>query len=137
MPELAYDDRATNFFTTNTTVFSTAAASLIGGLSVTVVGTGDPVEVEFYVPMMTHSASAIITSYFVVNGSVAQATGQYKNWAAAQGEGGSMRRRLVLENGVSYTYQVGLAGSANGTTAAYGQYTLGASAGLMYLRVYQ
>lgn len=136
MTELGYDERGSNFFTTNTAIFSTAAASLIGGLSVTVVGTGDPVSVEFYAPAVGHTSAAIVTSYFVVNGDITHALSQYKNWATGQGEGGTMRRRMVLTNGTSYTIQVGLAGAVAGTTSALGQATFnGESAGVMYLRV--
>lgn len=140
MAELAYDERATNFFTTNTTIFNTATSALIGGLEVTVVGTGDPVMVEFFCGSIGHSAGSgvVVTSYFVTNGAVTHATSGYCNWGTSQGEGGVMRRRMVLADGVSYTFKVGLAGSVAGSTGVYGQYTLppsGPSAGVMHLRV--
>lgn len=140
MAELAYDERAINFFTTNTTIFATSGSGsaypIITGLSCTVVGTGDPVLVEFYCPAMGHTNGAPVTSYFVTNGAVTHATSNYKNWAVNQGEGGSMSRRMVLTNGVSYTFEVGLAGWLSGSSGAYGQTTSsGSSAGVMFLRV--
>lgn len=139
MADFGYDERATNFFTTNTALFATSGAGsanpIIGGLSVTVVGTGDPVWVEFYCPAMGNVSTPIVTSYFVVNGAVSAALGQYRNWATGAGEGGLMRRRMVLANGTSYTFEVGLSASA-GSSGAYGQVTAGgSSAGVMHLRV--
>lgn len=147
MTELAYAERATNFNTTNTDVFSTASASLIGGaLTVTLVGTGDPVNVEFYAPTVVNSVGALATSWFVVNGNVTHALGQYRKWSStAQGEGGTMVRRMVLTNGVEYTIRVGMAGGfvpqfpigqVSGITTVLGQITVGGkSAGTMHLRV--
>lgn len=138
MADLAYDERAINWFTTNTTIFNTATAAKIGGLSCTVVGTGDPVWVEFFCGSIGHSANAIVTTYFVTNNAVTHATSAYCNWGTSQGEGGIMRRRMVLTDEVSYTFEVGAAGAAMGSTGIYGQYTQppsGPSAGVMYLRV--
>ena len=137
MAELAYDERATNFASTNTTLFATTgtggADPVIAGLDVTVVGTGAAVMVEFFAPGVWQSAGTPVTAYFVVNGAVTAATSQYRNYTAGGvGEGGSMRRRVVLTNGVSYTFKVGVCGYAAGIT----QVTAGgASAGVIHLRV--
>jgi len=136
MTEHAYDERATNFSTTNHTLFDTSTDSLIGGLECDVVGTGAEVLVEFYAPAMGSTTNAIVTSYLVVNGAVAPGSSQYKNWATAQGEGGSMRRRLVLANGVAYNFKVGLsAGSGISTACGQAGTAPGPQAGVMFLRV--
>ena len=143
MTELGYDDRSIDFSTTNTVLFSTATAALVGGLEVPVVGTGAAVEVEFFAPQVKHTANLPVSTYLVVNGAVDSATGQYRNWDTAQKAGGSMSRRLVLTNGVSYTFQVGVS-TASGIATVCGFVTGGpgsggsggpVSAGVMYLRV--
>jgi hypothetical protein len=79
-----------------------------------------------------------VTTYLVVNGAVDSATGQYRIWATTQQVGGAMRRRLVLANGVSYTFQVGVS-SASGISTVSGATTGGkpdlVTAGVMFLRV--
>lgn len=118
--ELGYAERTSSFTTTNTSLWSTAAASVVGSLSVTVTGTGRPVDVEFYCPAMGHTAGAIVTSYLIVNGATNDARSQYKNWAINFGEGGEMKRRLVLANGTSYTFTVGISANAAGTSTVTG-----------------
>lgn len=140
MTELDYDERAADFNTTNTTLFATTgiggANPIVGGLSVTFTGTGDPVEVEFYAPGTKHTASAPVTTYFVVNGAVAAATSQYRIWGSSLVEGGVMRRRFVGAVGTSYTVQVGVTGFSAGIATVCGQLVVGpAAAGVMHLRV--
>jgi hypothetical protein len=137
MTELGYDSSTTAFQTTNTTKFSMSA--VIAGLDVTVVGTGAEVDVEFYCPAIANSASLLMTSWFVVTPGANQSTAQqYRNWPASTGgTGGSMRlRHLVLDNGVSYKFEVGLSATGASTTTAHGAVTAnGKTAGVMFLRV--
>lgn len=134
MTELAYDERSTDYATTNTTKLSTTAG-IITGLSATYEGTGDPVVVEFSCPGMANS-SALMTSWFVVTSGTADTAVHYRNWSASSGgAGGAMRCRMVLVDGVSYTFQVGLS-ATSGTTTAKGAVTVGGTTtGVMYLRV--
>jgi hypothetical protein len=136
MTELAYKERATNFSTTNTTKLATySTTATITGLTVTVVGTGAAVEVEFYCPALANP-SALMTSWFVVTEGTGSTAVHYRNWSASSGgAGGSMRCRMVLLDGVSYTFQVGLS-ATGGTTTAHGSVTVGgATTGVMHLRV--
>jgi hypothetical protein len=150
MTELAYDERTTPFNTTNNQLFATSGAGgaspVIGGLDITLVGTGQPVEIEFYAPAMGHSAQILVSTYFIVTRDagapvVEAATSQYKNWATAQGEGGTMRRRLVLANGSTYLYQVGVSAPGTGIATVCAQASNGgsppASTGVMHLRATQ
>lgn len=139
MTELAYDERTTAFTTTNTTKFSTATAAIISGLDVTVVGTGAAVEVEFYCPALANSASLLMSSWFVVtiNGATTSTVEHYRNWPASTGgTGGSMRRRMVIPNGDSYKFEVGLSATGASTTTAKGSDTVGSvTTGAMSLRI--
>jgi hypothetical protein len=140
MTELAYDDRNTDFSTSNTTKLVTTnadpnAPAIIPGLSVSEVGAGDPVVVEFSCPAMANT-SALMTSWFVVTAGAATTAVHYRNWSASSGgAGGAMRCRMVLLDGVSYTFKVGLS-ATSGTTTARGAVTVGGvTTGVMYLRL--
>lgn len=142
MTELGFDDRNTSFSTNNITLFATTftppvTSPIIGNLEVTVTGTGAPVMVEFYAPGVWNNYPSAVTAYFVVtvNGGtpvVTAALSQYRNYAATLGEGGVMRRRLVLTNGSTYKFQVGLNGYGGGITTVTAGNT---DAGVIYLRV--
>ena len=90
---------------------------------------------------MGSATGQIVTSYFVVTKDggtpvVNAALSDYKNWASPYGDGGTMRRRLVLAAGSTYRFQVGLS-AASGITTACGQATnaiTGVAAGVMSLR---
>lgn len=139
MAELDYDDRTGNYTTANTTKLSTSSAAIIDNLEASVAGTGQTVEVEFYAPAIGNSASLVVTSWFVVNttGGIDSTVEQFRQWPASSGgTGGSMRARMVLTNGVTYTFKVGLSATGASTTTAYGSLTVGSvTTGAMFLRV--
>lgn len=134
MTEYGYDERTTDYATTNTTKLSTSAG-IITDLSFTFEGTGDPVLVEFFAPGMANSSN-LMTSWFLVTEGTATTPVGYRNWSASTGgAGGVMRLRMATLDGVSYTLQVGLSATA-GTTTARGAVTVGGvTTGAMYLRV--
>lgn len=134
MTELGYDERDTDFSTTNTTKLSTTAG-IITDLSVAVVGADEPVVVEFYAPGMANSSN-LMTSWFVVSYGTAETAVGYRNWSASTGgAGGVMRLRMQLLGGVTYTFKVGISATA-GTTTARGAVTVGGvTTGAMHLRV--
>lgn len=118
--QLGYAEQIANFVTTNTSAASTLAASTVTSLSVTVEGTGAPVEVEFFAPAVYHSvADTAITAYLIVNDTVGGATGAAgvaSSPSATSGRLIGFNRRIVLADGVSYTFTVGLAGAVAGLT---------------------
>jgi hypothetical protein len=122
--ELAYAERATDFTTTNTNATSVAETATIGMLSTTVYGTGEPVEVEFFSGLVKHSVvNTTVMIYFIVNGIAAGPDGQYaavQSINSTQGRTLIMKRRLVLTDGVAYTFQVGVVGGAAGTSTIGG-----------------
>lgn len=119
--EMGYAERTTNFTTTNTAYGSTAGTSLVGGLSVTVVGEGRPVDLEVVAIVQTTTAApARVGMYFLTNGGTTDPGGGHLATVAPGttnvGVTLNMRKRTpVLTNGVSYTFTVGLYGSAAGT----------------------
>lgn len=107
--ELAYAERTTNFTTTNTTLGSNATASKIGGLVCTVVGTGQPVDIEWYGMLVngTDTASLTVDLYLLVNG-VYTGTAQLCQVVVTNaGLSKFMKRRLVLTAGTNYTFEIG------------------------------
>lgn len=116
--ELTSDFTTTNISTTN------VSEALNGGciplFSVTVVGTGHAVDVEFYAPQVRHSvATQWVAGYFIVNGVAQGATGQTSMTSAQTATVGRplrVSRPFVLEDGVSYTFKVGIAGGGAGTS---------------------
>lgn len=107
--ELGYAEVTSSL--TSTAVDVTGAADL-AGLSVTVVGKGRPVDIEFFCPSVTHSvASTTVNADVVVNGDIISARNQIgtaKSTATAAGTGPSLyvKRRAVLADTVSYTFTV-------------------------------
>lgn len=116
--ELGFSQVTSAFTTTNTNPASVAAASLITGLSVTVVGNGTPVAIKFYAPSVWHSvANASVSGYIVVNGVALVANvGQVNSPSTAAGPALTIHDRLVLVASTSYTFQVGVAGGVAGTS---------------------
>lgn len=119
--ELAHAERATDFTTTNTSNASVAAASLVGGLEFTIVGQGRPVEIDFWAGLVRHSvASSFVMAYFVVNGVAGDVNlgtgGATSSPSTSTGRVLSVKRRVVLTRGTSYTFQVGICGQAGTST---------------------
>jgi|GEM_PF-5842404 len=111
--------------TTTATSYALATTD-ISGLSVTVIGTGRPVDVEFYCPSVTHSVANTNVSVFIaVNGSGTDAKAQWGGVSApGTGAGGgpalTIKRRITLTDGVSYTFTVrAFAFGVAGTTTLY------------------
>jgi hypothetical protein len=134
MTELAYIERTDSFTTTNTAKLSTTAV-IDNSFDRTVVGTGAAVVLEFYCPAMANSSS-LVTSWFVQTVAGVKTAQGYRNWSASSGgAGGSMRLRMVLANGVSYKFEVGLSATAGTTTANGSAVWNGPPTGAMFLRV--
>jgi len=119
--ELGYAERTTSDTTTNTTLAS-APSNKISGMSVTVIGTGQPVSVEFFCPYGFHSvADGNVTTTLVINGSATGAQfASTANHATNIGQLIVLKRRLVLTAGTSYTFEIGksITGAGTGTWAA-------------------
>lgn len=117
--ELTADFTSTNTSFTNTTDGPGAGGVIPGAFQVTVVGKGKPVEVEFYAPQVRHStAGQWVGAYLLVNGA-AQPDGQLAIGGSPVNTVGRvlvLKRRLVLADGVSYTFKVGIMGGAAGTS---------------------
>lgn len=123
--ELGYAERTSNDTTTNT-AYASSTSNKISGLSVTVVGQGLPVLVEFFCPGVFHSVAAtgvsvtLITNGALTSGQLATVDSSATNKSRAL----VMRRRMVLTAGTSYTFEVGKYVDAAGT----GTYTAVADA---------
>lgn len=122
--ELGYAERTTNDTTTNT-AYASAASNKISGLSVTVVGEGLPVLIEFFATIAYHSvANTSVSAALVVNG--ATTSGQAATVFSPSTSAGPsliLRRRMVLTAGTSYTFEIGKYVGAAGT----GTYFAGAN----------
>ena len=123
--EMGYAERTTDDTTTNTAYASTPS-NKISGLSVTVIGEGQPVMVEFFCPGVKHSVAASpVNAVLIINGSV---TGGQLATADSPATGNArflmFRRRMVLTAGTSYTFEVGKYATSAGT----GTYTAVADA---------
>lgn len=121
--ELGYAERTTTHTTTATTA---AGAADISGLSVTVTGTGRPVEANFYTSSVTHSvANSNVSAFISVNGAVGGSLGQFggqssPSTTAGLGDALNLTRRVVLTDGVSYTFTVRVFSLVAGTSSIYG-----------------
>lgn len=97
--ELGYAERSTTF--------ATAANTDITGLSVTVTGQGRPVDVEFFCPIAYHSVSgSLIRADIKSNGVI------LNSWFELTSNTGfgrtcQVKQRVVLTDGVNYTFTVG------------------------------
>lgn len=121
--EIGYAERTTNH---TTTVTSAASATDISGLSVTVTGKGRPVEVNFYTASVTHSvANSNVSAFISGNGAVGGSLGQFggqssPSTTAGLGDAINITRRVVLTDGVSYTFTVRVFSLVAGTSTIYG-----------------
>jgi hypothetical protein len=118
--ELAYAERVTQDTTTalpsdNTTLM----ANVISGLSCTVTGLGRPVEVEAFVPVATHSAATgVIYLHIMQDGAQVVMTN-----VRPQGAGTTVflliKRRLIIPDGVTTTFNVAKSLDVSGTGTYY------------------
>lgn len=105
-PEQGYAQVTSTKTSTNTTAFTN---DLISGLSVTVVGRGRPVVVEFFCQAVRHSvANNWVLAGLVVNGVADVYTGIVSPSTTINQTLAPLLRRLVLTDGVSYTFEVGV-----------------------------
>jgi hypothetical protein len=108
--ELGYAERTTSDTTTNT-AYGSVASNKISGLSVTVVGEGLPVLVEFFAPQVLHSVQGNdVAAVLLTNGAVTGGQFAVAGTSGATADVGPafiLRRRLLLASGTSYTFEVG------------------------------
>lgn len=108
--ELGYAERFTTY---------TGGNSDITGLSITVVGQGRPVDVEFYCPTALHSVSgSLIRADIKSNGTIIETAFDITT-NTSFGRHIYAKRRIVLTNGVSYTFTVGVFQGTAGTMTWY------------------
>jgi hypothetical protein len=114
--ELGYAERTTADTTTNTS-FAAASSNKITGLSVSVTGTGRPVEIEFFLPAGYHSvANSIVGAVILQNGTTVICAGNVRVSSTTTGDSFLLKARKVLTAGTGYTFEVGkytVSGTAN------------------------
>lgn len=120
--EIGYAERTTSATSVQTVANATGT---IGGLSVTVVGTGRPVDVRFACALSWNSvANKNVFASLMVNGGASGAASGDSSPATNTGPGQAFTRRLVLTAGVSYTFTVALyTESGGGTVTAFANAT--------------
>lgn len=123
--EMGYDENTSSTTSTNTNSASVAAGAKITGLSVTVVGEGRPVDIEWEGSFQDSVASATVGAYFIVNGALtgqpgAGYLGGIQLGSTTSTRKFSLKRRAVLAAGVSYTIEVGVYQAAAGTLTIIG-----------------
>jgi hypothetical protein len=124
--ELGYAETSTTKTTTNT---GSPVADKISGLSLTVVGTGRPVEIRFACPGVLNSATTNWTMAAILIGGVKWQANTYYANVTSVGVGAEVSMRKVLTAGTSYTFEVGVSVSAGtGTLAALAGNTMYLSA---------
>lgn len=106
--EIGYAERTTSDTTTSTPDDTTTLNNnLIAGLSVTVVGIGRPVEVEYYCPLIAHSVAQGVVYGVIMQDGVRLATVPAVAVKANAGQGPMIvKKRLVIPVGVSVTFTV-------------------------------
>lgn len=117
--EMAYAERSTSFTTTNVNLYATGAA-LIGGMGVTVIGEGKPVEILVELSAVySNQLNNTVGAYILSNSQSATSPGGYVGFIstgpANEQSSLTLRRRAVLTDGVSYTFVVGMYGVRVGT----------------------
>lgn len=126
--DLGTASRTSAFTTTNTTA-GNGSLGLITGLTVTITGTGRPVDVRFTAPAVYHSVANTFVGVSINAGNPLAATNA--TFASSQStltnNGNGLEATLrtpALNVGQSYTFQVNVWGGAAGTctlaAAAYG-----------------
>lgn len=124
--EIGYAERATQFTSTQVAANATGAiTSLSVGSSGIIVGTGRAVDIRFACPAVWSStANKQILVTLGVNGTYGGVTAVRYSPATTFGPSLEFTRRLVLTNGVSYTFTVALYGEAtSGTCTAWASAT--------------
>lgn len=118
--ELAYAESTVDFTSTDNATLNTR----ITGMVFDIVGRGRPVEIKFFCPDVFHSVTeGPITFFLVVDDLPLNTTGQIVTAitpGTTAGEPSIMERRLVLADGVSYNFKVGMFLQVAGTGHAKG-----------------
>lgn len=108
--ELGYVEATTASTTTSTIGGIGIAAFAIPGLSITVIGAGQPVAIEFMGYGYNSTADTPFAAVIVVNGAPSMWAYGNNHITSGVGIGDELfcRRRLVLTAGTSYTFTVGM-----------------------------
>lgn len=104
--ELGYAER--------TTTYAPTAGGTIPSLTVIVVGNGRPCDIEAQVTKGYHSASAPLT-FALQSGAVSIATDEGTSYSTTTGKSFRAKRRMVLTDGVTYTFTILVAHGIGGT----------------------
>lgn len=106
--ELGYSERTSNY--------AAAAGGTITGISVTVVGQGRPVDIEFRCKGAYHTVIGTLLDTTIVDASAnIIGSARIQTWSTSDGPVVGIRARKVLTDGVSYTYTVTVSQNAAGT----------------------
>lgn len=126
--EIGYAERTTSATSTQT---APNATGTISGLSVTVVGSGRPVDIRFNAALSWSSvANKTVFTSLMVNGVAGGAASGDSSPVTTTGPTQHLNRRMVLTNGVSYTFTVALyveSGGGTGTAFANATYPMSLS----------
>lgn len=114
--ELDYAERVANYTTTAAAPFGPP----IDTLQAEAVGSGRPVDVEFFAANVFHSvANTLVNAYLVVDGIHLDDNGQLASVASPSTIAGPslyFKKRIVLDDGVPYQFNVVMFAAAAGTS---------------------
>lgn len=119
--ELGYAERTTPFTTTDNATLNTR----ISGLTVTVLGTGRRVDIEFYCPGVWHSTANADVRFYIVRDDLAfqasdsQVISKFSP-STTSGPEALLKRSIVIPDGVTRVYKVGMLIGVAGTGTANG-----------------
>lgn len=112
--ELGYAASTASFSTNDAATLTTRIPDLV----VPILGNGRPVEIKFFAPNVYHDIiGAIVTFYFVVDDVALTNDGQIGSTFSPQntiGPSATIERRLVIPEGVTKTFKVGMLVGAGG-----------------------
>lgn len=115
--ELGYAERTSDDTTTNGTIGN---ASLVGnrmsGLAVTVVGTGKPVDIEFWCAGVRNSTGSNYAGAVLLQNGVQITAGTVLSTSTSVGQIMTLKIRKTLTANTSYTFEVGKYGQGGTTT---------------------
>lgn len=118
--ELGYAERIDQDTTSSLPNDDTALmANVIAGLGVTVVGTGRPVEVEFWVGIAVHSVAGGVVYAHIMQDGVQVAMANNRIHTAGMGTMLIAKRRVVIPEGASRTFNVAKSIDTGGTGTYY------------------
>lgn len=113
--EIGYSERTTSFTSTQT---APNATGTITGLVVVVTGAGRPVDVRFSAPLAWQStANKLVFTSLMVNGGASGGASADSSPLTNNGPSHTFTRRMVLTDGVVYTFTVAVYTESGGGTA--------------------